>query len=57
MLAFLAVVVIWPWLATYPPCDLAYATLAVSLEPEGGSPNGMPTGPTIFAGKLVHAMP
>jgi anti-sigma-K factor RskA len=28
------------------------ATLAVSLEPPGGSPTGAPTGPVIAAGKL-----
>lgn len=28
------------------------ATLAVSLEPEGGSPTGAPTGPVIASGKL-----
>jgi anti-sigma-K factor RskA len=46
-----------PWPATYPPRDLADATLAVSLEPRGGSPKGIPTGPTIFVGKLVQATP
>ena len=29
------------------------ATLAVSLEPPGGSPTGAPTGPVIGAGKLT----
>jgi anti-sigma-K factor RskA len=29
------------------------ATLAVSLEPPGGSPTGLPTGPVIAAGKLT----
>jgi anti-sigma-K factor RskA len=29
------------------------ATFAVSLEPEGGSPTGAPTGPVVFAGKLI----
>jgi anti-sigma-K factor RskA len=29
------------------------ATLAVSLEPAGGSPTGLPTGPVIASGKLV----
>ena len=29
------------------------ATLAVSLEPHGGSPTGAPTGPVIGAGKLT----
>jgi anti-sigma-K factor RskA len=46
-----------PWLATYPPYDLVHTTLSVSLEPKGGSPNGIPTGPTIFVGRLVQAMP
>ncbi len=27
---------------------------AVSLEPEGGSPTGLPTGPVLFTGKLVE---
>lgn len=30
-------------------------TLAVSLEPEGGSTTGAPTGPVLFAGALVTA--
>jgi len=29
-------------------------TLAVSIEPEGGSPTGLPTGPVIAAGKLIR---
>jgi anti-sigma-K factor RskA len=29
------------------------ATLAISLEPPGGSPTGLPTGPVIAAGKLA----
>jgi anti-sigma-K factor RskA len=33
------------------------ATYAVSLEPEGGSPTGAPTGPVLFSGKLVKATP
>jgi anti-sigma-K factor RskA len=28
---------------------------AVSLEPQGGSPTGQPTGPVLFTGKLVEA--
>jgi anti-sigma-K factor RskA len=41
------------------PPDLAArvatdATLAVSLEPPGGSPTGQPTGPVIASGKLVN---
>ena len=40
------------------PSDLAGrvtpdATLAVSLEPPGGSPTGLPTGPVIASGKLT----
>jgi anti-sigma-K factor RskA len=30
------------------------AVLAVSLEPEGGSPTGQPTGPVIANGKLAQ---
>jgi anti-sigma-K factor RskA len=33
------------------------ATFAVSLEPQGGSPTGLPTGPVLFTGKLVKATP
>ena len=33
--------------------DLQKTTLAVSLEPAGGSPSGQPTGPVLFTGKLV----
>ncbi|HEY3515538.1 MAG TPA: anti-sigma factor, partial [Gammaproteobacteria bacterium] len=29
-------------------------TLAVSLEPAGGSPTGLPTGPVIFTAPLVR---
>lgn len=32
---------------------LSDTTLAVSLEPEGGSPTGQPTGPVLFTGKLL----
>jgi anti-sigma-K factor RskA len=33
------------------------ATFAVSLEPEGGSPTGQPSGPVMYVGKLVRSMP
>ena len=33
------------------------ATFAVSLEPEGGSPTGQPTGPVLFSGKLYQMTP
>lgn len=36
---------------------LMNATYAVSLEPEGGSPTGLPTGPVVFSGKLIKATP
>ena len=39
----------------YSPKVIEDATLAVSLEPEGGSPTGQPTGPVLFAGKLLQA--
>ena len=37
---------------TLTPFLVAEATLAVSLEPQGGSPTGQPTGPVIATGKL-----
>jgi anti-sigma-K factor RskA len=36
---------------------LGAATYAVSLEPSGGSPSGAPTGPVLFTGKAVEALP
>ena len=33
------------------------ATYAVTLEPEGGAPNGVATGPIVYAGKLVETVP
>jgi len=32
-------------------------TIAVSLEPEGGSPSGAPTGPVVYTGKLIETVP
>jgi len=29
----------------------------VSLEPAGGSPSGVPTGPVLFTGKIVESVP
>ncbi len=43
-----------PTLATYKRDVIEGATLAVSLEPEGGSPTGAPTGPVVFAGKMIE---
>lgn len=42
-----------PTLAAYSENVIEQATYAVSLEPEGGSPSGAPTGPVLFAGKLI----
>lgn len=47
--------VVRPQLAGYSPQMIEQATLAVSLEPEGGSPTGAPTGPVLWAGKLIQA--
>ncbi len=33
--------------------ELQQTTFAISVEPEGGSPTGKPTGPVVFTGKLV----
>lgn len=44
-------------LAAFAAGDIADATYAVSIEPEGGSPTGAPTGPVVYAGKLVQARP
>jgi len=33
------------------------ATYSVSLEPEGGSATGAPTGPTLFKGRMIDAVP
>jgi anti-sigma-K factor RskA len=46
-----------PRLASYDPATINAATYAVSLEPQGGSPTGAPTGPVLYAGKLVQATP
>lgn len=42
-------------LAAYKPDVIQSATYAVSLEPEGGSRTGTPSGPVVFAGKLIPA--
>ena len=43
--------------ANYDIDTLRGATYAVSLEPAGGSPSGVPTGPVLFTGKAVEALP
>jgi anti-sigma-K factor RskA len=42
-------------LANYDPAVISNATFAVSLEPEGGSPNGQPT-EVLFASKLIESV-
>ncbi|HEV2956497.1 MAG TPA: anti-sigma factor [Xanthobacteraceae bacterium] len=46
-----------PQLANYDAVTINRATYAVSLEPEGGSPTGAPTGPVLFSGRLLQATP
>jgi anti-sigma-K factor RskA len=48
-------VTVSPTLASYAPNVIEDATLAVSLEPPGGSPTGAPTGPVLWSGKLLQA--
>ena len=40
-------------LGGYDAAELGRTTFAISVEPEGGSPTGQPTGPVVFTGKLV----
>jgi anti-sigma-K factor RskA len=42
-------------LGALPAAIRSGATLAISIEPVGGSPTGQPTGPVVFAGTLVTA--
>lgn len=46
-----------PWGRQDRPQDLVNATLSISLEPEGGTQTGLPSGPIVFIGKLVPATP
>jgi anti-sigma-K factor RskA len=46
-----------PALAAYDPNIVRNATYAVTVEPSGGSPNGKPTLPPVFAGKLIETVP
>jgi anti-sigma-K factor RskA len=43
-------------LTSYDPGVVERATFGVSLEPEGGSPTGRPTGP-VFHAKLIQTVP
>ena len=44
-------------LASYDRDTVDNATYAITLEPQGGSPTGLPTSAPIFAGKLIEIMP
>lgn len=44
-------------LAAYDPQTINEATYAVSVEPPGGSPTGVATGPIVYVGKLIEAVP
>ncbi|MEW9307984.1 anti-sigma factor [Labrys neptuniae] len=44
-------------LSSVPEQVVQQAVLAVTLEPEGGSPSGQPTGPILYSGTLVQATP
>jgi anti-sigma-K factor RskA len=46
-----------PTLASFDPDTIRGATYAVSLEPQGGSPTGVPTGPVLFGGELIEVSP
>jgi anti-sigma-K factor RskA len=46
-----------PALAAYDSSIVRNATYAVTVEPSGGSPNGKPTLPPLFAGKLIETVP
>lgn len=46
-----------PVLEAYDAETVNEATYAVTLEPEGGSPTGVATGPVVFTGKLIEAVP
>ncbi|MFD0938704.1 anti-sigma factor domain-containing protein, partial [Methylobacterium trifolii] len=43
-----------PGRITLPPGASADGVIAVSVEPQGGSPSGLPTGPVIYTGKLIR---
>ncbi|MGP9810359.1 anti-sigma factor [Rhodopseudomonas sp. NSM] len=46
-----------PSLAAYDSDIVSKATYAVTVEPEGGSPTGVATGPIVYTGKLVESVP
>jgi anti-sigma-K factor RskA len=46
-----------PVLSGYDSEIVSQATFAVSVEPEGGSTTGAPTGPVVYTGKLIETVP
>ena len=46
-----------PRLASYDGDIVKNAAYAVTVEPSGGSPDGKPTLPPVFAGKLIETVP
>jgi anti-sigma-K factor RskA len=46
-----------PGLAGFDRAVVTDATYAVTVEPKGGSPNGKPSGPPVFIGKLLPVEP
>jgi anti-sigma-K factor RskA len=46
-----------PVLSSYDANTINAATYAVTVEPAGGSPSGLPTSAPIYTGKLIEAVP
>jgi len=46
-----------PLPADFDVAAMRTASYAVSLEPAGGSPSGVPTGPVLFTGTMVESVP
>ena len=46
-----------PGLASYDPGIVKDATYAVTVEPQGGAPNGKPTSAPVYTGKLIETVP
>jgi anti-sigma-K factor RskA len=44
-------------LSAFDPAVVQSATYAVTVEPPGGSPDGKPSGPPVFVGKLIPVAP
>jgi anti-sigma-K factor RskA len=44
-------------IGSYDAVTINSASYAVSVEPPGGSPTGVPTGPVVYTGKLVQTTP